>query len=1199
MEPNTKKGLSFSQIAAQQPERQRFSFSSYVKDKQTPTEWRDSILPRTAMVRSSSIRNPIERKTSVGEKVKEWTIPGRGYTDAQIYGGGVTIKDGKVTAPDTNLFDTSYKDRVVGVAKGIGEIGFGISQISRMGLSKIPGYDKLFPTNKDFLERVSKALEPKTVGEARVMRQLDIAGFASIGKVGRISKAEDLIALSKEAKNPSAARLVLKNAGATDELINTLKLDAKIAAAKTADDVVKVFSEVSKEFPTKGTFSFSQMAKAQKPADIEAVRDNIIQRLSDNVPVERVPGATKANILPEEGIVSAVQDAIDTLKKNPKPTIQQLNEAIQAAKVSGRRVDDLIDDMATFKTPDTYTQRAGVVDIKPKKQNTFSFVRDALKDPARRQQGSIGGVPEGFPGQRKLDNQSVPLAKDTTPTTKIEQRFVENFPELNSADRMAEMRNRTRGVRSNAESLDAARELGYTPDTVLRIPEGKALNAEQKMAVSGVVENERLVLKRMEDRLKTLTKGTDEFNTLRAEASRQKVKVFQMMAVERGVATEAGRALQAHKATITALEKNEARLAKYLSSKKTPQDVKDYIYRKIETFDGSPDEMSSLLRELNEATMLEKFVEYATAAKLWNPTTHAVNMVTSTTRMFLQSPIHAVSAAFDAVLSKLTGRPRERFLSDAVSEIQGQYTGWKHAGPEAMKALMDENYAFESRILKDFEVKGPAIKGRPGKNQLRDKLMDNFGKAVRIPFRMLGVEDTLIRKPSEMGALYTAINRKARMSGLKPGTKAWDEYVGRAINDPVGEFGVDFMREVQDIADQNLFQESMHPTLKRVSNWREDVPVMKLFVPFFRTIVNLQKQAIQFSALSPILPSSRAALKAGGGARSDVLAKMTLGTAATIPLVQHALEGNITMAAPTNPAERDAFYAEGKQPYSVRLGDTWYTYNRFSPFSEWFVTAAALAEALQNEDEKSMSELTSHVFFSMTQNFFDKSFATGMHDLMEALADPERAGNWVENFATGATVPNFIPLMARVVDPVIRETDDLRDAYISKVPYLSKTLDPKRDVFGEPISRPGNAIQKIISPVVPSPVEVDMVRDELSSIGYQMGFPGKTAGGFEMDDETYRIYQAASGKIIYKALAQMIQNPSYQNLSPRQREQAVDKIVREARELVKSQVAQEQLIMQEIKSELKNRGYSSAQADELAVKTYEIIKRKQQESQGQ
>jgi len=901
-------------------------------------------------------------------------------------------------------------------------------------------------------------------------------------------------------------------------------------------------------------------------------------------------------------------------KKLSKETAE---EAIEATlKTSFKGLDDLALREATKELVPATTTKAAK-EIVERKFRESAARRQVAKRGAR-----AGGdaVPTGTtvskaikstvddsapPGLATLDNPSTTgtrqAAKDVgeqvaSSLPKIEQRQVGNFPEFRSADRIAELRTRTRGVRTNEDSLNAARELGYTSDTIRRIPEGGALNAEQKMAVSGVVENERLALEQMEKRLKTLAPDSVEYNTLRSEASRQKVRVYELMAVERGVAAEAGRALQAHRAVVTALERNENKLAKYLSDSKTPSDVKDYIYKKIEGFDGSPNELSKLLRELNQATPLEMFVEFATAAKLWNPTTHAVNFLSSTARMTLRTVEHSISAAFDTILSRITRTQRTRFMSDAVAEIQGQNMGWRHAGHEALKALRDESYAFDTRIIKDFEVRGPAIKGRPGKNELSDRIANSVGKGVRIPFRALGVEDILVRKPSEMGALYTAINRKARMKGLIPGTKAWDEYVGRGIADPVGEHGLKFMEEIQDIADTNLFQESLHPTLKNLSNLRESVPALKFVVPFFRTIVNLQKQALEFSLIAPILPSVRKSLRGGGGARSDVLARMTIGTAATLPLVQHAMEGNITLAAPRNPAERDAFYAEGKQPYAIRMGDTWYSYNRFSPFSEWFITAGALAEAYQNEDNKSATEITSHVFFSMTQNFFDKSFATGLNDLLEALNDPERAGNWVQNFVTGATVPNFIPLWARVADPVIRETDNLRDAYISKVPYLSKTLDPKRDVFGEPISRHGNAIAKIISPVIPSPVEVDMVREELSSIGYQMGFPGKTAGGFDMDDETYRIYQAVSGRVVYNSLSQLIQNPEYQSLNARQKELAVGQIVRDARELVKANVAQEQLIMQALKNELKNQGYSNKQAEDLAVRAYEIIKTEQANS---
>lgn len=657
------------------------------------------------------------------------------------------------------------------------------------------------------------------------------------------------------------------------------------------------------------------------------------------------------------------------------------------------------------------------------------------------------------------------------------------------------------------------------------------------------------------------------------------------MAVERGVAAEAGRALQAHKATIKGIKQEERWLSKYLADPKTPQNLKDYIYKRVGQFNGEPSELRSLLRELHQASVMDMLVEFATAVKLWAIPTHIVNTVSSLARMVLNIPLNGLSGAIDGILSKLRGRQRERFIADAQSEMLGQMLGWKHAGHEAAKALADENYAFEARKLQDFNPKGPAIKGRPGKDTKLDRSLDVFGKGVRVPFRLLGVEDMLIRTPSRQGALYTLIGRDLRKRGLKPGTKEWSEEFAKSIDNP----SLEFIENIEKMADENLFQESLHPYMKVLENLRHEIPALKFIVPFFRTIVNLQKQAIEFSPAAPILPSVRKSL-ATPGASSDAIAKMTLGTAVMIPLTYQALEGNITLAAPTNPSERDKFYADGKQAYSVRIGDKWYPYHRFSPYSEWFVYAAALGEAVNNEDEKTQGELAAHVFFTLTQNFFDKSFATGMNDFLDALANPDRADNWVQNFATGLIVPTIVSGAARSIDPVFRETESIKDAFLSKIPWASRGLPAKRDVFGEELVRPGNAVSRFLSPVIPSPVEVNMVREELEDIGVQIGFPGDTAGGYEMDEETYRTFKAVSGKLIYHALFQMMQNPGYQELAPRQREKAVDKIVRDVRDAVKSQVAQEQLIMQQIKTQLKNQGYSTSQADELAEKVYTRIK---------
>ena len=1226
MEPNQRKRFSFTDAAAQQPERQRFSFSQKTKAEKAiptyaslfPTKQRLvdlAMAPRVAAAPKSQTKNEFN---SILEAGKSQTISQ----------GAPSLSDRArrnlpkgLTEP---FIGTGLQANTPGGNSDKGFIGWNFEELTKSDSERFDEFSSLLQQKTGASEERARDLAGRLVTKEQIddltdserkaistqktlnfafgaLESLDFLPLVggTISKGAKLGKSSILNRILKDT-NPISIARELKLANPVFNLgdVTTLSNDlSKTSNAKDAQSLIDNFVQTTQKAAAPQApkrFSFS---KAAQP-DLAATRDVIIRRLEAEVPLNNkttgVGAASRqASILNSDDVADAVSTALETLKKTPDPTLNQLNEAVQALRVSGRQADDVLADLAKVETPPVVTQRAGASDIK--KPGRFSFAAEALKNPALRKGGFAGRVPEGFPGQRAAVRESVSSVDDSTKLPKIEERFVENFPEIGSADNIAQLRSKTRGVRSNQESLDAARQLGFNVNRIRNIKEGTALNAEQKMAVSGVIESERLNLKTLEEALARTEPGTAAYNQARDLFAKQKVQLFELMAIERGVAAEAGRALQAYKSTVTAIDKHERQISKYLADPKKSQDVKDYIYKKIAEFDGTPDEMANLLRELDQASLIEMMVEFATAAKLWTPATHVVNMISSSTRMLMNAPVHSISAMFDAVVSKLTGKARTRFMSDAFAEVQGQITGWKHAGREATKALKDEDYAFRARILDDVETKGPAIKGRPGKNGLSDRFLNVFGKAVRIPFRALGAEDLLLRKPSEMGAMYVALNRKARMDGLTPNSKEWNDFMQKSLGDPVGEMGVDFMKEIQTIADENLFQEALHPSLKRISDIRETVPALKFIVPFFRTIVNLQKQAIQFSPMSPILPSTRTALKGGGGPQADALAKMTLGTAVTIPLVFHALEGNITLAAPTNAAERDSFYAEGKVPYAVRIGDKWWPYQRFSPYSEWFVHAAAMAEAVNNDDEKTQAEIATHIFFTMTQNFFDKSFATGMHDFLEAMSNPERSDSWVQNFITGATVPNFIPLAARTVDPTVRESSNLREAYISKIPYLSQTLPAKTDVFGEPITRAGSTIARAISPVIPSKIEVDMVREELKTIGYQMGFPGKTAGGFEMEEETYRIYQSVSGKIVYKTLFQMMQSPGYQGLSPRQKEKTVDKIVRDTREAVKQRVAQDQLIMQEIKNRLKDKGYSTKQSEEIAEKTFEKIKARSEE----
>jgi hypothetical protein len=67
--------------------------------------------------------------------------------------------------------------------------------------------------------------------------------------------------------------------------------------------------------------------------------------------------------------------------------------------------------------------------------------------------------------------------------------------------------------------------------------------------------------------------------------------------------------------------------------------------------------------------------------------------------------------------------------------------------------------------------------------------------------------------------------------------------------------------------------------------------------------------------------------------------------------------------------------------------------------------------------------------------------------------------------SAGALVPNLLATAARAIDPTLRETDDISQVLISRVPVLSANLPPRLTGTGETVQRGETAISRALSPV--------------------------------------------------------------------------------------------------------------------------------------
>ena len=793
-----------------------------------------------------------------------------------------------------------------------------------------------------------------------------------------------------------------------------------------------------------------------------------------------------------------------------------------------------------------------------------------------------------------LGKKTIPGVAPKLPTTltKVEKKAL--GVGLGAADDLAKIRAKTRGVVTDVAAKLEARKIGITPESFLNMPL-KPLAKETRTAVGGLIQNEIDILRTLEKQLPkakldpSIPRNAEIINNY----ATQKIKTIKLLAKERAHASEAGKALQAEKVIFDAITSEEQRIAKFLANPKVLQETKDYVLKAVADFQGNPKQMAELLKKLNQATKMEMFVEFATAMKLYAIPTHIVNTVTSLSRMIINTPMRVVSGTLDATIGKLWGGKRERFVAEALAEAHGQIMGFKNMKYHIGRALTDEQYALSLRKASDFfGGHSPAIKGRIGKNEWIDRFYDFIGPKVRYSFRMLGVEDVLIRQPTESGMLYTLAARDAISKGMKFGSKEYNKHIAKVVFDPT----MDMLNKAKIEGHTTLFQRDLPDALAKLNRVRNEIPSSKLIVPFYRTPVDLIKQFIELSPAAPILPSVRESLRAGRGPAMDALAKITMGTAAMIPLSIYALEheNNITLNAPRGVAERDAFYAAGKQPYSIKIGDTWYPYSRYSPFSEWFTTAALVAQAINNDDEKTVIDLATDTFFGLTTNIVDKSFLTGLRDALAATSNPTggRAQAFINNLITGSFLPTISGRAALSIDPTIREINNLSDAVQAKIPFLSRRLHARTDVFGEELIRPSTGVVRFISPVVPSTAKFNIVRNELEEIGYSLGFPAKTAFGEELDDDQYRELKVATGKITYNILFNIVTSPEYQKMSAIEKERAIDKVVREIRTAVREKIAPEQMLVREIKNNLKGRGYASVEAEKIAPRIYESIKNK-------
>jgi len=348
--------------------------------------------------------------------------------------------------------------------------------------------------------------------------------------------------------------------------------------------------------------------------------------------------------------------------------------------------------------------------------------------------------------------------------------------------------------------------------------------------------------------------------------------------------------------------------------------------------------------------------------------------------------------------------------------------------------------------------------------------------------------------------------------------------------------------------------------------------VLEAAMPFTKTPINIIKRGIQYSPVSIInglhmMTKNKQAAAEG----IDELAKGLTGTA--IIGLGYLLAGDgILTGKAAEDADMKAYNANtGNAPFSV-MGK--FTYDWAMPFSVPLAIGVEIYNAIkdtkdeakmdtvveQNDTEKLMAaaELASTMIYSALAASTDTAFNMSvMKSLKSILGNPQGVAEGLsqlpQNYAS-QFMPTALGQLAGVVDPTVRQTyvkgnmvESAKNTLINKVPFASRTLEPKQTPFGEDVKRLSNPLGRLAAQtVIPGNIAVNQNIDpaidaelrRLNEYGFTKQFPTMTPNYIEKTKDHPKItltqeeatqYQKRTGQLTQAEFKKIINSYAYIN----------------------------------------------------------------------
>ncbi len=445
--------------------------------------------------------------------------------------------------------------------------------------------------------------------------------------------------------------------------------------------------------------------------------------------------------------------------------------------------------------------------------------------------------------------------------------------------------------------------------------------------------------------------------------------------------------------------------------------------------------------------------------------THERNIISNIWRTYIEDPllVKPGTALWGVLKHPMNAGEREVLISDLPKYWRDLFintgVGLKAAALSFKKGELEKS---------KYEEQGEKVKvGRSGK-YIEDRLKQ------KVPSLLTGVSRFLLAQDR----YFTSVHRNAMAAQLmRHGmneSKAYKEADASAENlmfrTQMGKTKPkkgELSRREKVLAGKQSIPEAFVDGVGEMLLGMRKLPiggtVAKIYVPFITTPLNIVKEGIKMSPLA-------LAGNIGKYSQQDI-AKILIGGAISTASFGFAMSGMMTWAPPKDEERKRAYYASGRRPYSVKIGDKWVPYSYFGAAALPMGIAASIVDQYRDNPKKFDRNFFERLGMGLADSYkilIGQATLTSLRDGIEAVS-----GGWMDSGmkVLASPVKQLIPfsqLQAWInhtfIDPKYRKASGLMEEFMKTFPFASKNLPAYQQKVG---GVEGDASESVFSRSMP------------------------------------------------------------------------------------------------------------------------------------